>query len=81
MASKRSVPCTYEEFDDAQRAFDAMNDHVLENVSGVRIDATYRLEEAQTNVSMNWLRNVPQEHARWPAGPPSLCRRHALSPA
>ena len=48
MASKKIGAHLYEEFDDAQRAFDAMNDHVLENVSGVRIVRAYRLEEAQT---------------------------------
>ncbi|NLC40229.1 MAG: ABC transporter ATP-binding protein [Clostridiaceae bacterium] len=47
-ASKKIGAHLYEEFDDAQRAFDAMNDHVLENVSGVRIVRAYRLEAAQT---------------------------------
>ncbi|MDD4324039.1 MAG: ABC transporter ATP-binding protein [Eubacteriales bacterium] len=47
-ASKKIGAHLYEEFDDAQRAFDAMNDHVLENVSGVRIVRAYRLEDAQT---------------------------------
>ncbi|NLC89583.1 MAG: ABC transporter ATP-binding protein [Clostridiaceae bacterium] len=47
-ASKKIGAHLYEEFDDAQRAFDAMNDHVLENVSGVRIVRAYRLEGIQT---------------------------------
>ncbi|NLZ66366.1 MAG: ABC transporter ATP-binding protein [Clostridiaceae bacterium] len=40
----------YTEFDLSQRAFDDMNDHVLENVQGVRVVRAFAMEEEQEKI-------------------------------
>lgn len=47
-ATKKAGSFLYPRYFETQKAFDALNDHVLENVSGVRVVRAFNLEDAQT---------------------------------